>query len=205
MKNTDLISIAVKFLGLVAIWRAVLGISAVITGIALLTSSISVSSQMNTSYVQIVAFSMILNFVLPSVLAFFSLFRTEKVLSLLNIKDESVINLSVNKLVIYHVLILVFGMMMLLHGSDNFLEVQYHIATNKTYTTTTVLTGSQSPDNSPREETLVTDTKDFMVNYLALAEIIVGIVILVHAVGIARIVERNFDSKTISPTEGTSN
>ncbi|HTO16347.1 MAG TPA: hypothetical protein VLZ83_11280 [Edaphocola sp.] len=195
MKTKDLISIALKIIGLIAFWKAIQTFGAMINGIGIFSSLFMNNDQMNSSFMIAIGLAMILNFILPLIVAILFLFRTEKVLSIIKIKVQDDIVLNLNKLILYHVIIIVFGFITIIHGAGNFVEYNYQTDTKTEYTTKNVSTNNQSPSNTNQKKIIVTNTTSKNINYFALIEIILGIILLTKATEIAKKVERNFDSK----------
>ena len=195
MKVNDILSVALKIIGLIAFWKAIQTFGAVISGIGIFSSVFANSGQMNFSFMIAIGLAMILNFILPLIVAILFLFRTEKVLSLIKIQENDNVDLSLNKSVIYHLLVLVFGCFIIIHGSGNFIEFNYKTDTKTEYTINNASFDNQRPDQRRQENTIVTNSKTKNINYFALIELILGIVLLVKASEIARKLEKNFDSK----------
>lgn len=196
MKTKDLIAVTLKIIGLIAFWKAIQTFGAMISGIGIFSSTFANNDQMNASFMIAIGLAMILNFVLPLIVAIVFLFRTEKVITLLKIKEDNNINLNQNKLVLYHMIIIVFGFMITIHGAGNFIEFNYKTDTKTENTTNHVSSDNQQPNSTKQEKVFVTNSKSKNINYFALIEIILGIVLLTKATEIAMKVERNFDSKT---------
>jgi hypothetical protein len=137
--------------------------------------------------------------------AIFFIFRTDKVLTILKVKEQSNIDLNLNKLVLYHMIIIVFGFMIIIHGAGNFLDFNYKTDTKTEYVTNNVSTDNLAPNNTKQEKVIVTDYKSKNINFFALIEVILGIIFLIKATEIAKKIERNFDSKTAGLTEEINN
>lgn len=151
-----------------------------------------------------IGLAMVMNFLLPLMVAIIFLFRTEKVLSIIKIKEQDQINLNIDKQVLYHMIIIVFGFVVLLHGTGNFIEVNYKTDTKMEYNTNNVSYGNQTPV-AKQEMIYVTNSKSKNVNYFALIEIFLGIILLTKATAISKKIENNFDSNTGRTTEENKN
>lgn len=195
MKTKDVLSITLKIIGLIAFWKAIQTFGAVISGIGIFSSLFANNDQMNSSFMIAIGLALILNFLLPLLVAILFLFRTEKVLSIIKNKEHDNVDLNLNKLVLYHMIIIVFGFLTIIHGAGNFIEFNYKTDTKTEYTTNNVSHDNQSPNITSQEKVSVTNSKSKNINYFALVEIIFGIILLIKATQIAKQLERNFDSK----------
>lgn len=205
MKIKDVLSVTLKIIGLIAFWKAIQTFGTVISGIGIFSSLFANNNHMNSSFMIAIGLTMILNFILPLIVAMLFLFRTEKVLSIMKIKEHDNVHLNLNKLVLYHMIMIVFGCTIIMHGAGNFLEINYKTDTKTEYTTNNVSTNDQSPKTTKQEKVFVTNSKSKNINYFALIEIIVGIILLAKATDIAKKTARTFDLKTDRLTEETSN
>ncbi|MBU2950907.1 hypothetical protein KO493_09370 [Tamlana agarivorans] len=201
MKIRDLFSITLKIIGLIAFWKAIQTFGVMISGIGVFSSIFSHNNHMNSSFMITIGLAMVLNFLLPLIVAILLLFKTEKILSIIKIKEQENVVLNINKLVLYHMIIIVFGFMTIMHGAGNFIMFNYNTDTKTEYTTNNVSTNNQSK----QEKVIVTNSKSKNINYFALIEIILGIILLSKARGIAKKTERSFESKTGIITKETNN
>ncbi len=196
MKSKDLILITLKIIGLIAFWTAIQTFSGVISGIGIFSSLFANNDHMNTSFMIAIGLAMILNFVLPLIVAILFLFRPEKILSIIKIKEHGEIDLKLDKLVLYHMIVIVFGFLLIIHGAGNFIEVNYKTDTKTEYTVNNVLTYNQSPNTARQNKIFETNSTSKNINYFSLIEIMMGIILLTQATEIAKKIERKFDSQT---------
>jgi hypothetical protein len=193
MKNKNLFSLVIKIMGLVALWKAIVSFGLVITGIGIL---FTVNSHGFGSFMLVIALNMILSFLMPLFIAYFFLLKTDKVVSKIKINEESKIDLNLKKGVMYHIMVLSFGFMFILYGSSCFLSFDYKTDTKTTHVQNKKYDEGKKEHNVDGSDTITTtNSKNKKVNYFALIEIIMGIVLLTKATDISRKVERNFDSK----------
>lgn len=94
---------------------------------------------------------------------------------------------------------------MIIHGAGNFLAFTYNTDTKTEYTTNNVSTNNQSPNTTSQEKVFVTNSKSKKINYFALIEIILGIILLTKATEFAKKTERIFDSEAGMLTEENNN
>ncbi|MDO5576467.1 MAG: hypothetical protein Q4F84_05260 [Fibrobacter sp.] len=200
MKTKDLISITLKIIGLIAFWKAIQAFVAMISVFGKYSSILKMDGMINAFSMFTMVLAVILSFVLPLVVAFFFLFRTENVLSILKIKDQGEVALDVNKLVVYHMLVIAFGFIILIHGAGGFMEFNYSTNTTKTeYIKSNSINQAHGVVHQPgfgnQDNIIESKTTDKNFNYLALIEIIIGIVLLKNATGIAKKLDGKIDLK----------
>lgn len=193
MKIKNLFSLAIKIMGLVALWKAIVSFGLLITGIGVL---FTVNNLAFGSFMFVIALSMILSFFMPLCIAYFFILKTDKVVSKIKIDEESKIDLNLKKGVIYHIIVLSFGIMFIIYGSSSFLSFDYKTDTKTTHIQNKKYDEDKKEHNVDGSDTVSTTySKNKKVNYFALIEIIMGIVLLTRASDISRKIERNFDSK----------
>jgi hypothetical protein len=197
MKTKELFSIIIKIIGLIAFWKSIQTFGAMITGIGVFSMFSANNININFSYMFAIGLAMILNFVLPFLVAIIFIFKTKKVLSIIKIEEDSIIDLDINKKVFYHVLIIVFGIIFIIHGSGNFIDFDYKTETKTQYiANNTSITNQTSYDTTNQKIVSVTDSRNNNVNYFALIEIIIGLVFLIKAIDISRMISSKLDSET---------
>jgi hypothetical protein len=195
MKTKDVFSITLKIIGLIAFWKAIQTFGTMTSGIGLFSSIFSNKDHFNSSFMITIGLTMILNFLLPLIIAILFLFKTEKVLSVIKIKEQENLVLNIKKLVLYHMIIIVFGFMTIIHGTGNFIMFSYKKNTETEYITKNQL---------EQEKVIVTNSTKKDVNYFALIEIILGIFILSNATAIAKKTEKSLKSDTGIITKETN-
>jgi hypothetical protein len=204
MKTKDLLSITLKIIGIIAFWKAIQAFAIVFSGIGIFSFLFSNNQQPNSFFMITVALTMILSFLLPLIVGILFLFRTEKVLSIIKFEEHDKIVLSLNKLVIYHLIVIVFGLLAVIHGAGNFLEHNYKTDTQTEYIKSADSAHNHSADPAGQEKVVVTNSKTTNINYFALIEILLGIILLAKATDFAKKIEKNFDSKTSIVREETN-
>ncbi len=195
MKIKDLVSIILRIIGLVAFWKSIQAFGSMLSGIGVLISMFLNNHHVNNSFMIIIGTAMVLNFILPLAVAIIFIFRTERVLSIIKIKEQDQIYLNLDKHLLYHIVMIVFGFMIIMHGSGNFLEFNLKTDTKTEYITKNISNKNQSPNISKEEKVFVTHSKSKNINYFALIEIVFGVVLLTKAADISKKIENNFTSK----------
>ncbi|MFA9390339.1 MAG: hypothetical protein ACERKD_11045 [Prolixibacteraceae bacterium] len=175
MKTKELFFLTLKIIGIIALWKAIQTFPAVIGGIGLFSSFFWHTSQL---FLLTVAISILFTFVLPLITGLILLFKTEKVVSVLQLYGNSQIDVPIKKMDFYRLIIISFGVLIILHGAVNFLVYDYKTDTKTEYNTTNTTTNQQIPQTSKNEKLIITKTTNKKFNYFALIELIFGIVLL---------------------------
>lgn len=208
MKAKDLLSIILKIIGLIAFWKCIqaFGEMIMVIGGLIVISVFSMYSatdlQITYAYLSVVGLAMILNFVLPLLVGIIFVFKTEKVLSIIKVNELSNIDLNINKRILYHVLIIAFGLIFIIHGSGNFIDIKYKVDTKTEYFSDQ--TAFINIDKTNQEKVTVQHSKNTNVNYFALIEIIIGIIFLAKATNISENFSRKQDSGANDKTDITT-
>ena len=193
MKAKDLFSITLKIIGLIAFWKSIQAFGEVIIGIGVFSVLSTNDLQEIYTYMLTIGLAMILNFVLPLLVGIIFVFKTKKVLSIIRIDELNNIDLNVSKRLFYHVLIIAFGLIFIIHGSGNFIDFEYKTDTKTEYfTDETTFTNKTTLDKTNQEKVTVTHSKNTIINYFALVEIIIGIILLVKATDISKRFQENW-------------
>ena len=170
MKLISLLQIVLKVVGIIALWKFIGAFSSLIFCVGLFSSSLN-------SFTTLMVSSTVLNSVLIGTFAYLCLFKTNKLLSLLQINAEEIIDVKAEKKVVYHILILCAGVLIVMNGLTNFLSFDY-----KTEEKTEIT----SPNNSAhafenRQQLTLLESKTKHLNFFAFIEIIIGMIFLTKA------------------------
>jgi hypothetical protein len=205
MKTKDLLSITLKIIGLFAFWKAIQALVVIFSEIGIFSFLFSDNQQPNTFYMISVALQIMLSFLLPLIVGILFLFRTEKVLSTTTFEEHDKIVFNLNKLVIYHLIVIVFGLLAVIHGAGNLLELISKTDTQTEYVQSADSAHNHSEFPPSKEKVVVTNSIKTTFNIFALIEILLGIILLAKATDFAKKIEKNFDSKTTIAREETNN
>ncbi len=179
MKPKQIISLTLKIIGIIAFWTAVKASPALLNIVGVISSYLSMSSQVGAGglFLLTIVLSMVSSIAVPLVVAYFFILKTNKILPLLGLEDKSVGELNIGEQAIYRLVIIVFAFLVILNGANNFISYTYNTNTNTEYVTNNNFNQSQGLNNEQR--VTVTKTNSKHVNYFALAEIILGVILLV--------------------------
>ncbi len=177
MKPKQIISLTLKIIGIIAFWTAVKASPALMSVVGVISSYMGVSPQAGAGglFMFIVVLSLVASVVIPLVVAYLFILKTDKILPLFGLEDESVGELNIGGKAIYRLVIIVFAFLVILNGANNFISYTYN--TNTEYVTNNNFNQSQGGNNEQR--VTVTKTNSKHVNYFALVEIILGVILLV--------------------------
>lgn len=176
MKTRELYSIVLKIIGLIALWHSVTMISAVImSGFALVTALSSPWGNSIGGFFVASILTIVIHGVLSLMIAFYCLLRTEILIKALKLDDDTTLELVTDRKVIYHVLILSFGVFLLGNGANGFLVVEFN-----TDTKTGMLQTMNNIGNDPNAVSII-ESKNYKMNILALIELLVGFYLLLKS------------------------
>lgn len=189
MKTRELYSIVLKVIGLISLWQFISMISAIVlSGFGVFSLIFSSGSQMIGGFLIASTFAIILQTVVPLIIAIFCLFRTDTLLKVLRLNDDITLELLTERKVIYHILVLSFGVFLLANGANGFLSVDI-----KADTKTEMLQAVNNIGNSPNVVSVI-ESKNYKINYFALIEMLIGLYLLVKSRSISGIIMGRFDS-----------
>lgn len=204
MKTKDLFWITLKIIGLIAIWKSVEAFGVIIIGIGVISSLFSNNEHESNYYLLTIGLSLVLNFILPLIVAIIFIYKTDKVLSMIKLDEQSNIDLNINKQVLYHVIIIIFGFTFIIYGAGNFINYSHKTDTKTEYISNDTTASNQTPNITNEKITSVTVSKVNQVNYFALIEIIIGIILLFRAIEISKLISSKLDYKTDELTDKTN-
>lgn len=108
-------------------------------------------------------------------IAFYCLLRTEILIKALKLDDDTTLELVNDRKVIYHVLILSFGVFLLANGANGFLVVEFN-----TDTKTGMLQTMNNIGNDPNAVSII-ESRNYKMNFIALIELLVGFYLLLKS------------------------
>ncbi len=198
MKPKQIISLTLKIIGIIAFWTAVKASPALMSVVGVISSYMGVSPKAGAGglFMFIVVLSLVASVVIPLVVAYLFILKTDKILLLFGLEDESVGGLNIGEKAIYRLVIIVFAFLVILNGANNFISYTYNTNTNTEYVTNNNFNQSQGGNNEQR--VTVTKTNSKHVNYFALAEIILGVILLVKVKKYAQKLEQTCSDPELS-------
>ena len=209
MKTKDLFSIVVKIIGIIALWNALQAFGTMITGVGIFTSMLFGKNHMGGAFMFTIAMAMFLNFLVPLAIAFVCFFRAERVRSLLNISEQYEVDIQPKKQEVFHMLLIVFGFIAVMHGAGNFLSFDHrtdtkvsHVTNSKALHPNMEHANRSAEDNETRS---VTTSNTKKINHFALFEIIIGIIMLSRATEYSKKIVSNYEMKSSSSSSEGSN
>ena len=144
MKTRELYSIVLKIIGLLSLWKFITMISTIIlSGFGMFSMLFSNGGQVLFGFLIASVFAILLQTVLPLIISIYCLFRTDALLKVLKLDEDSTLELLSERKVIYHLAILSFGVFLFANGAHGFMSVDI-----KTETTTGMLNAMNNINNS---------------------------------------------------------
>lgn len=184
MKTTTLFTIALKLTGIVALWQFVQSLSGIVTGVGLF-SLFAGNGGMHNSFMALIGFNMILNILVVGTFAFYSLCRTERLLILFKMAEPDIVVVAADKGTFFKALVLTLGVLITIHGIGGFLIYNFN---NETRTEQNFNPQTNNFDN--KTSSIQTETKN--INYLAVVEILAGVLLLSNIKPFANRLVRKF-------------
>ncbi len=193
MKPKQIISITLKIVGIIAFWTAVKASTALVSAMGVISSYLDMSHQVGGGglFMFFVALSLIASFALPLAVAYFFILKTDKIIPFFGLENESVGELNIGKTAIYRLVVIVFAFVVILSGANNFISYTYNTNINTEYVTNNTNNFNQSQEFNNEQRVTTTKTNSKHVNYFALAEIILGVILLVKVKKYAQKLEQS--------------
>lgn len=184
MKLKMLFAIALKLTGIVALWQFIQALSGVVTGFGLF--ALFAGGGLHNSFMALIGANMIINITVLGIFAYFTLFKTEMLLSLFNMTESETILPDSDKGTFFKTLVLTIGVLVSIHGIGGFLSYNYN-------TETKTEQNFNAQTNSFENKTFTTQTETKNINYLAIIEILAGLLVLTNIKSIGNRLEIKFD------------
>ncbi len=181
MKPKQIISITLKIIGVIAFWKAVQASPALLNIAGVISSYLGMSSQVGAGglFLFTIVLSMAASIAVPLAVAYFFILKTDIIIPYFGLEDESIGELNVREQTIYRLVVIVFAFVVILSGANNFISYTYNTNINTEYVTNNTNNFNQSQGFNNEQRVTTTKTNSKHVNYFALAEIILGVILLV--------------------------
>jgi hypothetical protein len=199
MNRKTLFEIAIKIIGLLALWNFLQSVGGIGIAFGILKMFASGAGLQN-QFMSFIAINTIATVIIPGVIAFFCLFRTQRLNSILKLDAGAEEKVTLDPRIVYNLLVLGIAAVIFMHGCANCLIFSY----NRDTKTETNISYNQDPtssskvnDNVVRDTSSVTQKETKNVNYLAFAEIIMGIMIFLKSAEISHWLYRRYNDDFI--------
>lgn len=166
MKSKNIFSLVIKIMGLIALWKTVMALGILFSGFGMLSFILSGNGAMMSLMMFATFMTILLSFLLPLIVSWLCLFRTDQLIKLLKLDDDSTLPEYTDSKMIYHVLVIVLGVLLLMNGAGDFITYDY-----KTDSKTEMINNVVN----------VTKSTNIHANYFALIEIAAGFLLLLRA------------------------
>ena len=183
MNRKTLFEIALKIIGLLALWnflQSVGGIGIAFGILKMFTSGAGLQNQ----FMGFIAINMIATMIIPGVIAFFCLFRTQRLSSILKLNAGAEDKVNLDPRIVYNLFVLAISVVIFMHGCANCMIFSYNRDTK---------TETNFSDNVVKDTSSITQKETKNVNYLAFAEIIMGIMIFLRSAEISHWLYRRYN------------
>jgi hypothetical protein len=195
MNRKTLFEISLKVIGLLALWNFLQTVGGV--GIAFgILKMFANGAGLQNQFMGFIAINTIASVMIPGVIAFFCLFRTQRLSSMLKLDAGAEDNVDLNPRIVYNLFVLGISVVIFMHGCANCMIFSY----NRDTKTETNFSYNQDPtsnnnidNNLVRDTSSVTQKETQNINYLAFAEIIMGIMIFLKSAEISHWLYRRYN------------
>jgi hypothetical protein len=195
MNRKTLFEISLKVIGLLALWNFLQTVGGV--GIAFgILKMFANGGGLQNQFMGFIAINTIITVIIPGVIAFFCLFRTQRLSSMLKLDAGAEDKVDLNPRIVYNLFVLGISVVIFMHGCANCMIFSY----NRDTKTETNFSYNQDPtrknnidNNLVRDTSSVTQKETKNVNYLAFAEIIMGIMIFLKSAEISHWLYRRYN------------
>lgn len=124
MKKKDIYEIVIKIIGIVAAWKF---IESIVACSIIYISFHSLTANLKFDFLGTISASYISVYfvVFYGIIAFLLLFRTEKILGLLRLSSQDEVTFQMEKKIIYHIAVLMFGFFMFIYSGSVIMNTTY--------------------------------------------------------------------------------
>lgn len=189
MKTRELYSIVLKIIGLISLWRFVSTFLLFLFSCAGLVTMFSTAGSLaSVGYIVTSLFILVVQLALVLIISIYCIFRTNTLLKILKLDDDSTLELLSERKVLYHLLVLSFGVYLFADGLNSFYTI--HIKTDTISDLSKVMyTGNNIPSI-----TNMTESKNHSFNFLAFIEAVIGVLLLIKSRAVTNWILRRVDS-----------
>jgi len=191
MNKKTLFEIILKIVGLVALWNFLQSLGGIAVAFGILKMFANGAGGQN-DFMGFIAINMLATIVIPGLIAFYCLYRTNTMLYLLRLDVNGTDSLNLNPKVVYHIFVLASALIIFMHGCANFMIVNYN---RDFHTESNIVNGVIN--NAPS----VNEKETNNVNYLAFAEIIIGILLLLKSADMSSWLFRRYNRAMMKTEE----
>jgi hypothetical protein len=194
MNRKTLFEIALKIIGLLALWNFLQSVGGI--GIAFGIINMFASGEgLQNQFMGFIAINTVATVVIPGIIAFFCLFRTQRLSAILKLDAGAEDKVDLDPKIVYNLFVIGIAVVIFMHGCANCMIFSY----NRDTKTETNVSYNQDPtrnnninDNVVKNTSTVTKKETKNLNYLAFAEIIIGIMIFLKSAEISHWLYRRY-------------
>ena len=183
MNRKTLFEIALKIIGLLALWNFLQSVGGIVIAFGIFKMFTSGAGLQN-QFMGFIAINMIATMIIPGVIAFFCLFRTQRLSSILKLNAGAEDKVNLDPRIVYNLFVLAISVVIFMHGCANCMIFSYNRDTK---------TETNFSDNVVKDTSSITQKETKNVNYLAFAEIIMGIMIFLKSAEISHWLCRRYN------------
>ena len=183
MNRKTLFEIALKIIGLLALWNFLQSVGGIVIAFGIFKMFTSGAGLQN-QFMGFIAINLIATMIIPGVIAFFCLFRTQRLSSILKLNAGAEDKVNLDPRIVYNLFVLAISVVIFMHGCANYMIFSYNRDTK---------TETNFNNNVVNDTSSITQKETKNVNYLAFAEIIMGIMIFLKSAEISHWLYRRYN------------
>jgi hypothetical protein len=187
MNRKTLFEIALKIIGLLALWNFLQSVGGI--GIAFGIINMFASGEgLQNQFMGFIAINTIATVIIPGIIAFFCLFRTQRLSAILKLDAGAEDKVDLDPKIVYNLFVIGIAVVIFMHGCANCMIFSYNrdtkTETNVSYNQD-ITSNNNINDNVVKDTSTVTKKETKNLNYLAFAEIIIGVMVFLKSAEIS--------------------
>jgi len=189
MKTRELYSIVLKIIGLISLWHLVtIFFGILLSGVGSFNMLFSAGSLAPVGFLLTSLIVMILELALMLIISIYCLFRTETLLKVLKLNDDSTLEILSERKVLYHLVVLSFGVFLFADGLNSFYTINI-----KTDTISDMSKAMYTVKNT-LSIVQVTESRNYSLNFFAFIELVIGLILLIKSRAVTKWILCRVDS-----------
>jgi hypothetical protein len=194
MNRKTLFEIALKIIGLLALWNFLQSVGGI--GIAFgIINMFANGEGLQNQFMGFIAINTIATVIIPGIIAFFCLFRTQRLSAILKLDAGAEGKVDLDPKIVHNLFVIGIAVVIFMHGCANCMIFSYNrdtkTETNVSYNQD-ITSNNNINDNVVKDTSTVTKKETKNLNYLAFAEIIIGVMVFLKSAEISNWLYRRY-------------
>jgi hypothetical protein len=185
MKKREIYTLAIHILGLVALWKFITSLSSVLI-LPTLFAFVKRLPMQSSFYMILSSLAAVLFVILIGVFAYLCLFKADVVCRILGVSEEETASMNVDKPTVYHIFVLVAGLLMIMNGSADVASYEYKGSASRSVESRRIRSHRFEPSNR------VSINQVSKAGFLSILQVLLGLIVIWKAAVIANyLIEQN--------------